>query len=72
MPYSTKKIRNKWRVVLSANGKIALNRAGTPINGGGFTDRKSAVKQVQALNLAERRREGRSAPPMPRPKKRKR
>lgn len=61
MPVQTKKIRGKWRVV-EKDGKIVLNKGGTAVNGGGFLSKADAVKQAQAMNLAERRRRGLKVP----------
>lgn len=62
----TKKVGGKYRVVESRTGKIAKNAAGTAADGGGHRSHAAAVSQVQAINLAERRRAGKSAPPRPR------
>lgn len=56
MPVMTKKVGRKYRVVESATGKIARNKAGTAIDGGGYSSRDEARSQVSAVNLAMRRR----------------
>ncbi len=66
MPVRTKKISGKYRVVESATGKIAKNASGTAMDGGGFESHAQAVNQVVAVNLAMRRRAGKSAPSKPR------
>jgi hypothetical protein len=71
MPFKTKKIGKKFRVVKSSTGKIAKNRSGTAIDGGGSTSRAKVIRQITALNLAELRKEGRDVP-MPRSRRRRR
>lgn len=58
MPVKTVKKGSKFRVVESSTGKIVKNKKGTSIDGGGHSTRDKAVKQVQAVNLSERRRKG--------------
>lgn len=43
------KIGNKYRVVKTDTGKIALNRAGTPLDGGGHDNKAEAMDQVRAI-----------------------
>jgi hypothetical protein len=63
MPVKVQKRGKKYRVVESGSGKVATNRTGTAVDGGGHRTRAGAVDQVQAMNLVERRRAGKSAPP---------
>lgn len=63
MPVKVQKKGDKFRVVESATGKVAKNSSGTAIDGGGHRSKDKAVKQVQAVNIAERRKKGKSAPP---------
>ena len=58
MPVKTIKIGPKFRVVESSTGRIAKNKKGTAIDGGGHSTKDRAVKQVQAVNISERRRKG--------------
>lgn len=48
------KIGPKFRVVEGPQGKIAKNKKGSAIDGGGHATRDKAVKQSQAVNLSER------------------
>jgi hypothetical protein len=63
MPVSVKKMGDKYRVV-GPDGKPET-RNGKPVDGGGHSSKKDAVSQVQAINLSQRRKEGKSAPPKP-------
>lgn len=47
----------KWRVVEQATGKIAKNKAGTALDGGGHSDKKAALAQVGAVNSSLKRRQ---------------
>lgn len=64
MPVKAVKRGDKYRVVESRTGKIS-KRAGKAVDGGG-KNRAAAIAQVQAINLSERRRLGKSVPPPPR------
>jgi len=66
MPVKVMKKRDKYRVVESATGKIVRNAAGTALDGGGHRTKIRAVAQVNAINLASRRRQGKPAPLPPR------
>lgn len=50
MPVSTRRIGDKWRVVEAKSGKIAVNSAGTPVDGGGHKSKSQAIRQVGAIN----------------------
>lgn len=58
MPVKTIKRGPKFRVIESLTGKIAKNSKGTPLDGGGHSTKDKAIKQVQAVNISERRRKG--------------
>ena len=66
MPVKVKEVGGTFRVVESETELISKNRAGTAVDGGGHRSRAAAIRQVNAINLAERRAEGRPAPPAPR------
>lgn len=53
MPLSVKKINDKYRLV-GPNGKPELNDSGKPIDGGGHTTKKSAVDQMNAINISKK------------------
>lgn len=53
MPYSVKKIRGKYRVVKKSTGRVALNNAGTPLDGGGHASAKEAGAQIGAIESSE-------------------
>jgi len=42
--------------VIESNGKIAKNRSGSSLDGGGHLIRDKAVKQVQAVNISLRKK----------------
>lgn len=50
MPVMAKKVGGKYRVVEAATGKIAKNKAGTPVDGGG-SSAEGARKQAAAINI---------------------
>jgi len=54
MPVRVAKKGDKFRVVESSTGKIAKNRAGTAIDGGGFKSKIRATAQVRAVNRKKR------------------
>lgn len=56
MPVRVEKRGPKYRVVESIEHKIAKNRKGTAIDGGGHLTKETAVKQVQAVNISLRKR----------------
>jgi len=50
MPVKVAKKGDKFRVIEAKTGKIAKNKAGTAIDGGGHATMAQAVKQVGAVN----------------------
>lgn len=54
MPVHQEKIGDKYRVV-DPDGSIALNQAGTAVDGGGHGKKEDAVAQVQAININMRK-----------------
>lgn len=56
MPYKVKKIRGKYRVVKADSGKIAKNKAGTALDGGGHATASKAGAQIGAIDRSEKRR----------------
>jgi hypothetical protein len=56
MPLTVRKRGNKYRVVEKETGHIAKNKAGTAIDGGGKPSKASAMKQAQAVNIAQSKR----------------
>lgn len=63
MPIRVKKVGKKFRAVESSTGKIAKNRSGTAIDGGGSSSRQRVVRQVHAVNLSELRKSGKKGAP---------
>jgi hypothetical protein len=47
---------NKYRVVEAGTSTLVKNKAGTPVDGGGFGSRDHCIAQVHAINMAQRRR----------------
>lgn len=43
------RVRGKWRLI-EPDGKIAKNKSGTPLDGGGHTSKDKALSQVRAIN----------------------
>lgn len=68
MPVKAVKRGTVYRVVESRTGKISTTSKGNARDGGGKS-RAAAIAQVNAINLSERRRAGKSAPPPPRRKR---
>jgi len=50
MPVRTTKRGDKVRVIESSTGKIAKNRAGTAVDGGGHISMAAAKRQAAAIN----------------------
>lgn len=55
MPVHVKKIGKKYRVV-DPSGKIAKNKGGTALDGGGHSSSIKATKQAQAVNISLHKR----------------
>lgn len=49
MPVSIKKVKDKYRIV-EPNGRIAKNKSGTALDGGGHSTKQAAVIQMRAIN----------------------
>ena len=62
MPLTTKKIKDKWRVIEVKTGKIAKNAAGTALDGGGHGSQSAAQKQAAAVNISQARKKGAKIP----------
>lgn len=62
MPYDTKKVKGKIRIVDKSTGKIAKNAAGTAVDGGGHENMAKANKQKAALNISYARERGADIP----------
>jgi hypothetical protein len=54
MPVKTAKRGSKYRVIESRTGKIAKNKAGTAVDGGGHRTKTKAQAQARAINRRER------------------
>jgi len=52
MPVKCRRIKGKYRVVESATGKIAVNAALTPLDGGGHNTQEGCAAQARAINAA--------------------
>ena len=50
MPVSALQRGNRVRVVETATGRIARNKSGTPVDGGGHSTKAEASRQVRAIN----------------------
>lgn len=50
MPVKVAKKGNKYRVVEAATGKIAKNKGGTALDGGGHKSPQKAAAQARAVN----------------------
>ena len=51
MPVKVKKVGKKYRIVESATGKIAKNKSGGALDGGGHASHTKATSQVYAVNM---------------------
>ena len=55
MPVKVTKRKDKFRVVESNTGKIAKNKSGTAVDGGGHNTRSGAQRQASAVNINKRK-----------------
>ena len=62
MPVVTKKRGDKYRVIEKETGKIAKNKTGTSLDGGGHKSKAAAEKQASAVNISQARKRGRKIP----------
>lgn len=58
MPVKIDKRKGKFRVVEVDTGRIAKNKAGTAIDGGGHATKAGAQKQASATNISQARQRG--------------
>lgn len=56
MPVTVRRRGGRYRVVEAATGRVARNRAGTAVDGGGFRSRGRAMAQARAINASLHRR----------------
>lgn len=56
MPVKVIKKGPKYRVVESIDHKIAKNKSGSSVDGGGHSTRDAAIKQSQAINISLHKR----------------
>ena len=56
MPVRVEKRGPKYRVVESIGHKIAKNKSGSAVDGGGHSTKDAAIKQSQAININLRKR----------------
>lgn len=50
MPVGIKQVGNKWRV--TEGNRIATNKKGTALDGGGHGTREAALQQMKAVNAS--------------------
>ena len=62
MPLTAKKRGNKFRVVETSTGKIAKNKAGSALDGGGHSSEGKAMQQAAAVNISQARKRGAKIP----------
>ena len=62
MPVRVSKRNGKFRVVETETGRIAKNKAGTAIDGGGHKIESAAQKQSSAVNISQARKKGAKIP----------
>ncbi len=55
MPVKSAQRGNKVRIVEADSGRIARNKAGTPMDGGGHSTKSEAARQVRAVNRSLKR-----------------
>lgn len=56
MPVTVRKRGKKYRVVEKSSGKIAKNKSGTALDGGGHSSKAKADKQAGAVNYSIHKR----------------
>ena len=62
MPLTTRKIKDKWRIVEKDTGKVAKNKGGTALDGGGHPTQPAADKQVSAISVSKAKAAGHKIP----------
>jgi len=62
MPVRAAKRGKKFRVIESGTGKIAKNKAGTALDGGGHPSLAKAKGQASAVNISQARKRGAKIP----------
>lgn len=62
MPVKAVKKGDRFRVVESDTGRIAKNKAGSAIDGGGHSSKGKASKQASAVNISQARKQGARIP----------
>lgn len=62
MPVKVTKRGDKFRIIESETGKIAKNKGGTAIDGGGKKSRSAVQKQASAVNISMARKRGAKIP----------
>jgi len=62
MPVIIKKRGDRFRIVEKNTGKIAKNKAGTALDGGGHKSKAAADKQRSAVNISQARKRGAKIP----------
>lgn len=56
MPYTVRKISGKYRIMKEGSGKVAKNKGGTAMDGGGHGSPGQAYAQIKAVEMSEKRR----------------
>ncbi len=56
MPYNVKKVGGKYRIFKAGSGKVAKNKGGTAMDGGGHDTPAAAHAQIKAVEMSEKRR----------------
>lgn len=62
MPYKVAKRAGKYRIIEANTGRIAKNKGGTALDGGGHKTKPKADKQESALNISYARKRGAKIP----------
>jgi hypothetical protein len=52
MPVKTVKRGDKFRIIEANTGRIAKNKGGTALDGGGYKSKDKAKAQVSAVNIS--------------------
>jgi len=55
MPYTVRKISGKYRILKEGSGKVAKNKGGSAMDGGGHDSRQKAYAQIKAVEMSEKR-----------------
>lgn len=56
MPVRAEEQNGKWRIIEVASGQLARRQNGDPVDGGGHTNKRGALRQAAAINQDQQRK----------------